>query len=169
MTIAFRRLGADDLPLMHEWLRREHVRRWWTERRTYEEVVEHYLPAIEGQEPTDLYLIVVDELPVGFIQSCTVADHPEYRDLVRVEDGIAGVDLFIAEPDLVGRGLGSEVLRRFVDEIVFTEASVHACIADPEVDNVASIRAFEKAGFARVREFVDPSDGRSHALVRRER
>jgi RimJ/RimL family protein N-acetyltransferase len=169
MTIAFRRLGADDLPLMHEWLRREHVRRWWTECRTYEEVVEHYLPAIEGQEPTDLYLIVVDERPVGFIQSYTVADHPEHHDLVRVEDGVAGVDLFIAEPDLVGRGLGSEVLRRFVDEIVFAEASVHACIADPEVDNVASIRAFEKAGFARVREFVDPSDGRSHALVRRER
>jgi aminoglycoside 6'-N-acetyltransferase len=169
MTIAFRRLGSDDLPLLHEWLQREHVRRWWTDRKTYAEVVEHYLPAIEGREPTDLYVIVVDGRPVGFIQTYQVADHPEYCELVQVEDGVAGVDLFIAESDLVGRGLGSEVLRQFVDEIVFTDASIHACVADPDADNVASLRAFQKAGFARIRDFVDPSDERPHALVRRER
>ena len=169
MKLEFRRLGSEDLPLLHEWLQREHVRRWWTERQTYAEVVDHYLPAIEGQEPTDLYVIDADGRPVGFIQTYQVADHSEYRKLVQVEEGVAGVDLFIAESELVGRGLGSEALRQFVDEVVFTNASVHACIADPDVDNIASLRAFEKAGFTRVREFVDPSDERPHALVRRER
>jgi aminoglycoside 6'-N-acetyltransferase len=169
MTVEFRRLAAADLPLLHEWLQREHVRRWWKDRETYEEVVEHYLPSVEGRDPTDLYLIVVDERPIGFIQTYKVADYPEYRDLVQVEDGVAGVDLFVADPDLVGRGLGTDVLRHFVDDLVFANESVHACIADPDVDNVASLRAFEKAGFRRVREFVDPEDGRPHALVRRER
>ena len=50
-----------DLPLMHEWLQREHVRRWWTERQTYEDLVEHYLPAIEGRESTELYFMLVDK------------------------------------------------------------------------------------------------------------
>jgi RimJ/RimL family protein N-acetyltransferase len=169
MTLGFRPLTEDDLPLMHEWLQREHVRRWWSERQTLEEVVEHYAPAIDGREPTDLYLIVVDGDPVGFIQSYEVADHPEYRELVQVEDGVAGVDLFIAQPELVGRGLGTDVLRQFVDDRVFSDTNVHACIADPDIDNIASLRAFEKAGFARVREFVDPSDARQHALMRRDR
>src|SRR5439155_12365582 len=119
MTIAFRRMNADDLGLLYEWLQRDHVRRWWSKRETYEEVVEHYLPAIEGRKPTDLYLILVDERPVGFIQTYHISDHPEYRELVDVEEGVAGVDLFLAEEALTGRGLGSRVLAEFVGEVVF--------------------------------------------------
>jgi RimJ/RimL family protein N-acetyltransferase len=169
MKLEFRRLTAEDLPLFHEWLQREHVHRWWSERESYDDVVEHYLPSIEGREPTDLYSIVAHERPIGFVQTYKVADHPDYRDLVEVEDGVAGVDLFIAEPELVGRGLGTEVLRQFVDDVVFSDPAVHACIADPDAENIASLRAFEKAGFAQVRLFVDPSDGRPHTLLRRER
>jgi len=47
--------------------------------------------------------------------------------------------------------------------------STLACTADPDVKNTASLRAFEKAGFRAVREFVDPDDNELHALVRRER
>jgi len=95
VRVAFRPLSASDLPLVHDWLQRGHVRRWWTDRETYDEVVQHYLPAIEGSEPTDLYLILSDNQSVGFIQTFRVSDHREYRDLVAVEDGVAGVDLFI--------------------------------------------------------------------------
>ena len=170
MRIGFRPLIADELPLMYEWLQREHIQRWWTGRETYDEVVQHYLPAIEGSEPTDLYLILSDGLPVGFIQTYRVSDYPEYRDLVAVEEGVAGVDLFVAEPELTGRGFGSEALRRFVADVVFSNPAIHACIADPDAENVASLRTFGKAGFRVVRQFVDPSDDdRLHALLRLER
>jgi len=86
VKIAFRSLTASDLPLLHDWLQREHIRRWWTDRETYEEVVQRYLPAIEGSEPTDLYLILSEGQPVGFIQTYRVSDNPEYRELVDVED-----------------------------------------------------------------------------------
>ena len=170
MRIAFRRLTAADLPLLHEWLQREHVRRWWNEHETYEQVVEHFLPAIEGREPTDLYAILGNARPVGFIQSYRVWDQPEYRELVEVEEGVGGVDLFLADPALIGRGLGTKVLQQFVSDVVFANADVHACIADPDAENHASLRAFEKAGFRVVREFVDPEDdGRLHTLVRIDR
>ena len=42
--LEFRPMVADDLRLLHDWLQRPHVRRWWGERRTYEDVVAHYLP-----------------------------------------------------------------------------------------------------------------------------
>jgi hypothetical protein len=35
--------------------------------------------------------------------------------------------------------------------------------------NTASIRAFEKAGFRRTGEFVDPEDGQLHAVVQLDR
>jgi aminoglycoside 6'-N-acetyltransferase len=170
VKIGFRPLTAGDLPLLYEWLQREHVQRWWTDRETYDEVVQHYLPAVEGSKPTNLYLILSDEQPAGFIQTYHVADYPEYRELVAVEDGVAGVDLFVADPELTGRGLGSEALSRFVTDIVFSEPEIHACIADPDAENLASLRAFEKAGFRVARRFVDPTDhDRLHALMRLDR
>jgi RimJ/RimL family protein N-acetyltransferase len=172
VNVAFRPLRRADLRLMHEWLQREHVRRWWDDHETYEDVVEHYLPALEGGRPVDLYLILLDASPVGFIQTYVVDDHPEYAERVGVGAGVAGVagvDLFIGEEELTGQGLGVEVLTRFVGDIVFAKPATSACIADPDVRNTASIRAFEKAGFRRVGEFFDPSDGERHALLRLDR
>jgi aminoglycoside 6'-N-acetyltransferase len=170
VTLDFRALTANDLPLLYEWLQRDHVRQWWTDRETYEEVVDHYLPSIEGSDPTDLYLIVVGGRRAGFIQSYRVSDYPEYQELVAVEDGVAGVDLLIGEEDLIGRGVGSEALTRFVRDVVFSDPGIHACIADPDAENRASLRVFEKAGFHAVREFADPEDrNRPHTLVRLDR
>jgi aminoglycoside 6'-N-acetyltransferase len=170
MTVAFRPVVASDLPLLHEWFQREHVQRWWNDRETYDEVVQRYLPAIEGNEPTELYLIVSENRPVGFIQTYRVSDHPTYRDLVEVEDGVAGVDLLVGEPELTGRGLGSEALVRFVRDVIFSRPDIHACVADPDAENLASLRAFEKAGFHIVRQLVDAGDrDRLHTLVRIDR
>jgi aminoglycoside 6'-N-acetyltransferase len=154
---------------MHVWLLREHVRRWWDEHATYEDVVEHYLPAIEGRRPVGLYLILLDGRPIGFIQSYLLADHPDFAERVGLGAGVAGVDLLIGEEELTGKGLGTEVLRGFVRDVVFAEPATTACIADPDVRNTASLRAFEKAGFRRVGEFLEPADGELHALVRLDR
>ena len=152
---------------MHEWLQRPHVRRWWSDHGTYEEVVEHYLPSIEGSEPTDHYIVFLDERPVGFIEIYLASDHPDYAALVGVGAGVAGVDLFIGEAGLIGQGLGTEIITRFVEEALFASPATIACIAGPDTRNTASIRAFEKAGFRTVKEFVE--DGEPHTLVRRDR
>jgi aminoglycoside 6'-N-acetyltransferase len=103
------------------------------------------------------------------IQAYLVAAYPEWEAVVQVGDGVAGIDLLIADQALTGRGLGTEVLRRFVRDVVFAAPGTTACIADPEVGNTASLRAFEKAGFRRVREFVDPEEGTTNVLVRLDR
>ena len=170
MEIAFCRVQADDLPLLHEWLQREHVRRWWgDDYATLEAVVEHYLPAIEGRDPSDLFLILFDGEPAGYIETYLVADHPEYEAHVQVGAGVAGIDLFIADEHNIGRGLGPRILQAFVREIVFAREGVHAVVAAPRLDNEASIRAFEKAGFERVRITTDPEEPGPHQLMRLER
>jgi aminoglycoside 6'-N-acetyltransferase len=162
---------ADDLRLLHQWIQRPHALCWYGDHGTYEEVVAHYLPAIEGRDPTDHYIVELDRAPVGMVQTYLVADYPDYAELVGVTDRTtAGVDIIIGEEELTGKGLGTEVLRRFVDEIVFSRPETMGCVADPDASNIASRRAFEKAGFRPVREFVeDPGDGKVHVLVRRDR
>ncbi len=167
--IEFSALAADDLPLLYEWLGREHVLRWWGERGAYDDVVAYYLPSIEGSDPSDLYAIVVDGRPVGFIQTYLLADYPDHAMLLDAGAEAAGLDLFIADAELIGRGLGTEVIRSFAVGVVFARPETRACVADPDVRNHASIRAFEKAGFVRLRDYLDPSDGELHALVLLER
>jgi RimJ/RimL family protein N-acetyltransferase len=167
LALSFRAMEMGDLRLMHEWLQRPHIRRWWTNRTTYEQVVDSYSPAIQGEDPTDHYFVFLDGREIGFIETYLVMEYPEYASLIGVGEGTAGVDLFIADPALTGKGIGSEILRRFVSGIVFASETTRRCVAGPEAANVASVRAFEKAGFCLVRDFVE--DGNAHALLQLDR
>ena len=141
-----------DLPVVHEWLNRDHVSRWWRDSRRLDDVEGRYGPAIDGDEPTRMFVIEIDGRPAGSIQTYLVSDYPDW---IGDEPGVAGVDLFIAEEELTGRGLGTRVLAQFVRTVVFADPAVSSCVASPHAENAASIRAFEKAGFRPVREIIE--------------
>jgi aminoglycoside 6'-N-acetyltransferase len=163
-VIEFEPLRGEDLPLVRDWLGREHVRRWW--RDPIDEAIDKRRQGIaEGR--TEEYLILVDGRPVGMIQTYLVADYPDWAAIVGGEPGLAGVDLLIGEEDLVGRGLGPQVLQAFAREVVFARPDTNACVATIEEPNRRSWRAFEKAGFQHVRDVEE--DGLPHRLLRLDR
>jgi aminoglycoside 6'-N-acetyltransferase len=153
------------VPLVERWLGEEHVAPWWRE--PVEEAIEKRWAGIEGRRPTRQFAILVDGRPVGMIQTYLVDDYPEWAGLVQVGPDAAGVDLLIGEPDLVGRGLGAQVLAEFARDVVFADPGVHALVATVEEPNRRSWRAFEKAGFRHVRDVEE--DGLPHRLMRLDR
>ena len=163
--IEFRPLAESDLPLLRDWLKREHVRRWW--RQPIEQELAECRAAIEGREPTDYYVIVLDDRPAGMIQTYLVTDHPDWEAIVQVGDGVAGVDLLIGEADLVGRELGPRILAEFARGVVFADAGTAALVATVEEPNRRSWRAFEKAGFRHVRDVEE--EGLLNRLLRLDR
>jgi RimJ/RimL family protein N-acetyltransferase len=160
-VIEFRPLAEDDLPLVEEWLRRDHVARWW--RDDIAESLAEYRAALEGREPTDHFMIVVDGCAIGMIQTYLVSDYPEWEEVVQVGEGVAGVDLMIGEEELIGRGLGPQILSAFACDLV-AAPSIVATVEEP---NRRSWRAFEKAGFRHVRDVEE--DGDPHRLMRLDR
>jgi RimJ/RimL family protein N-acetyltransferase len=80
--------------------------------------------------------IVVDGAVAGLIQFSEELE-PKYRH--------AEIDLFL-DPALHGRGLGTEAVRRVVRHLIDDRAH-HRITIDPATENVAAIRAYEKAGF----------------------
>ena len=74
---------------------------------------------------------------------------------------------FIGEEDAIGRGLGPEILRAFISEVVFAQEGTHAVVAGVEPENMRSLRAFEKAGFRFAFDYEE--DGRPHTLLRCDR
>jgi aminoglycoside 6'-N-acetyltransferase len=164
-VIEFEPLRRAHLALLREWLGREHVRRWWPDP---EQSLRHYEEALAGRDVTEHYLIVVDERPVGMIQSYLVSDNPEWGATIQVEEeGVAGVDLLIGEEEATGRGLGPLILEAFMQQFVFASADTKACLATVEEPNRRSWRAFEKAGFRHVRDVEE--DGVPHRLMRLDR
>lgn len=162
--IEFEPLRHEHLELLGEWLRREHVRRWW---RDSEDSLREYADAIAGRDPSEHYLIVADGRRVGMIETYLVSDFPDWEAVVKVGQGVAGVDLLIGEEDAVGRGLGTEALRRFTQEVLFARPGLKACVASVDEENRRSWRAFEKAGFRHMRDVEE--DGRPHRLMRLDR
>jgi aminoglycoside 6'-N-acetyltransferase len=163
-VIGFEPLRREHLPLVTEWLRREHVRRWW---RDPEESLAHYQDALAGHDRTRRFRITVDGRPVGMIQTYLLSDEPEWGAVVGQEPNAAGIDLLIGEEDAVGRGVGTKVLAQFAREIVFARPETTACVATVDEANRRSWRAFEKAGFTHVRDVEE--DGLPHRLMRLER
>lgn len=146
--IAFRRLAADDLPALFAWLSKPHVRKWYAPApSSYAEVVARYGPRAEAGNAVRADVVLVDGSPVGYAQTYAVGAFPEYAAAIECGGDVAAMDLFIGEEARIGRGLGPRVIRRYVEEVVFADPSVRACVAGPTEGNAASIRAFEKAGF----------------------
>lgn len=168
-AIGFRRLGVDDLQQMFLWLIRPHVTKWYAPSPTsFAETVAKYGPRTQEGNAVEAFIVTLDGADVGYIQTYAIDIFPEYGERLGCEKGAAGVDLFIGEEQLLNRGLGAQVLRRFVEEVVFGANGAPACLAGPDEGNVASIRAFEKAGFTRWKT-VRMDDERIECVLRIER
>ena len=159
--ISFRRLAETDFPLMHRWLNSPEVARWVDlgGRRypDWETVVGKLTPRTDGAEAVRSYVIHYDEKPIGYIQSALNDDHPAYKEAFEVEDGTAGVDVFIGEEDYLHKGLGSFIIGKFLREVVFVVYDVNVCMIDPEPENTIAIRAYEKAGFRHTKTVWNPA------------
>ena len=159
----------EDLDLVRTWLLRPHVRRWYDDvpaEKYPDDTISDYREAMRGEDPTDLYLIKLDGRPIGQLQSYRVDDHPEYAAQVALGRPAIGIDLFIGEPGLVGRGHGPALIRAFLRDLAFPRYSVDLCVIGPTASNTAAIRAYEKAGFRFLKTYLEPdSREQEHYLM----
>ena len=76
-----------------------------------------------------------------------------------------GMDSLLGDGGLIGKGVGTEAISRFVTDIVFGRAPWPAVCAGPDPNNLASIRVLEKNGFT-FAGLIDTADGPEHLMVR---
>lgn len=144
MNFTFRPVSMLDVPLLHDWLNRPHVAERWDNATTLPEVEKRYRTHLDSGCVFP-FIVELDGKPIGFIQSynAELVGDGWWQD---EPSGTWGVDQYLGEESLLGKGVGSQFIREFTDDLLNT-SQVKRVITDPAPDNKRAIRAYEKAGF----------------------
>lgn len=163
MALRFERLTEADLPMLAEWLNRPHIAEWWADCKILAEVREQYLPTLTDHSTVLPYVAYQESLPVGYIQSYVAAGAGDGWWPDECDPGVRGIDQFLADAHSLGQGLGTQMVREFI-QFLFEDPAVTRIQADPAPTNLRAIRCYEKAGFRRV-GVVSTPDGAAMLMV----
>lgn len=134
-AVRFHPLKRADLSLLLKWLCDPTVLEFY-EGRDREFTPEQLQTKYFREDGVCRNLIELDGCPAGYLQYYPEASEP----------GRFGVDLFIGEPGLWGRGWGRTILDRLAAEL-FRNGGITSLQLDPRVENLRAIRCYRNAGF----------------------
>ena len=153
----FRPMSAGDLSLVQRWLETPEVVRWWGRADEQYALVSGDL----GHPDMDQFMVAIDKQPFAYIQCYPLSTWNQ--GFGSQPPATRGIDQFIGEPDMIGRGYGSGFIRQFVDALL--ASGIPRVVTDPDPDNIRAVRAYARAGF-RSEHLVDTPDGPALVMVR---
>lgn len=143
-----------DVVLVHRWMNSAHVAAGWQQDWPLQRWRAELATQLGGAHSLPC-VVSLDGRPIGYVELYRVI-RDALADCYPAHPHDLGVHVAIGEPDAVGRGLGSSLLRAVADGLLAADPRCLRVVAEPDVHNGASIAAFRKAGFVREREIVLP-------------
>lgn len=146
--IAFAAMTPADYPMLRHWLENPPMNEWWGEP---DREMAGIRAKVEGRDKTRPFIFFHEGEPAGYIQYWSVSDEVDGGHaaqapwLLELPREAVGVDLSLGRPELLGKGIGTAVLRAFLARL-FAEGHKTVSI-DPDEANPRAIRAYEKVGF----------------------
>lgn len=156
------------MTLLYDWFQEPIIKQWYANGTSwsFEDINQKYLPRVQGKENILSFIVYKDKHPIGFIQYYWLMahypegirdkNHPLFKSYQPNE--LVGIDLFLADRNNRGMGLGTKILNDFIQDL---PRSIRAIIVDPDATNHQAIRCYEKAGFKR----TDYSEDENYLLL----
>jgi len=159
-SISFRLLAEPDLPLLHQWQNQPHMFPYYQKKPiSLKEITAYYMPRILGQQKTYSHIAFLDAKPFGYIQCYKNMDDPEYAARKSLTDGL-GIDLYIGETSLLGKGFGQKMLQQYLKNVVFKIFPEETkCYIWHNLNNIAGLKCSKAAGFKFVMPVAEEKDG----------
>lgn len=154
---------ARDLESVHAWMNDPEVARYWEMAQPVEQIAAYLRQQVRSGHSTP-YIGCIDGVPMSYWELYRADLDPlAGHYMFRPRD--AGVHLLLGPSGYRGRGLGVPLLRAVTDWQLTVDPYASRVVAEPDVRNARSVRAFEQAGFRKARE-VDLPDKRAALMVR---
>jgi len=159
MNVQLRSASMDDWSMIRGWLAQPAIQEWWGPLTQTEGAV---LAAMKSDHAL-VRIIEVDEQPVGYAHAvdATLWGEQLPDDL---PPGTWDLDLFVAEPGMRNKGIGSAALRLLKQDVFDTTLAVAVCVF-PAITNEHAVRAYEKAGFIWQSVWNNPKSGPSWFMI----
>ena len=154
---AFWPMTSDHLPMIRRWLETPEVVHWWGE-------PDEQFALVSGDldhPDMDQFVVAMEDRPFGYIQCYALSAWNQ--DFGPQPGATRGIDQFIGEPEMIGRGHGSAFIRQFVENLLMS--GVPRIVTDPDPENIRAVRAYARAGFQSDRAIETP-DGPALLMVR---
>lgn len=170
----FKPIERSDFPLISEWLATPHVARWWNHDPSLPAIEADFGGCVDGTEPCDVFIALLDRIPVGLIQRYRFGAYPQYIDelahILQVPPQLTSIDYLVGPPDALGKGIGSAMIAALASRTWDDDPATPAIIVPVQADNHASWRSLVRAGFVRIAEGEltpdNPIDDAAHYIYR---
>jgi aminoglycoside 6'-N-acetyltransferase len=165
VSIRLFRDDPGDLGLLVSWLSQPHVHEWWDPDEpppSLDEAAGEYGILADPNSPTTPCVIELAGRPIGYAQFYRWSAFPDEVAEMALPAGEAsfGLDIFIGEPDLLGASLGPRAVALLCRHLA-RDRGAKEVLLTTELTNARAQRAYEKAGFVRIKEVweLDTRDG----------
>jgi acetyl CoA:N6-hydroxylysine acetyl transferase len=165
-TFALRRVDPEaDLDILHGWMNDLEVAEFWHLAGSRSEIADYLQGQVDSTHSTP-YVGVLDGDPVSYWELYR-ADLDRLSAHYDARPHDLGLHLLLGPVSARGRGLGAQLIRAVTRALLDADPEATRVVAEPDVRNTRSVRAFERAGYRRVADLALPE--KVAALVVRER
>ncbi|MCX4746501.1 acetyltransferase [Kitasatospora sp. NBC_01287] len=158
-----RLVRPEDLPLITEWMNDPAVDAFWELAGPPSVTERHVRAQLDGDGRSVPQLGLLNGEPISYWEVYRV-EQDRLAAYYPVEPGDIGLHLLLGPARSRGRGLGAVLLAAMAEHLLRTSPRV---VAEPDVRNTPSVRAFARAGFTSTGEIELPE--KRAALMMRER
>lgn len=157
----FKPLQEAHFPLLLKWLQTPHVKEWWDKDIlwTAQLIQDKYGTYTQGyklengvKKSIQSYIICFNGIDIGYVQLYDAHDFSREdasETLIGLPKYLAAFDIFIGEEAYIHNGLGSPIMKDYLEK--FVDPFFEACFVDPDSENISAIRAYKKVGFEHIK------------------
>ncbi|HWL23798.1 MAG TPA: GNAT family N-acetyltransferase [Ureibacillus sp.] len=145
--LTIRLMNVDDFELMVKWLNDEKVLEFYEEPPTnLDRVITKYGPRVEGKHYVTPCIVEYESQPIGYIQYYQIQEQDLERYGYSDNETIYGIDQFIGEIHLWGKGIGTRMIRMLLDHLHQSQ-DVSKVVLEVKKMNGRAISSYKKCGF----------------------
>lgn len=150
-NLTIRAMSESDYSYMAKWLNDDLVVEYYSPRLTLEEVIAKYGPRINNEHYVMPCIVEYKDEPIGYIQYYRTPKEQLEIYGYPVEESVYGIDQFIGEPSLWGKGIGTQMISSLLD-YMNSRLGVKKVVLNVKSSNNKAINCYKKSGFRFVKK-----------------
>jgi len=150
-----RNMNSNDFTLMVRWLNDSMVLEYYEESPlNLEKIKKKYGPRVEGTNYVKPCIVEHQNQPIGYMQYYEIQETELKEYGYPSNQKIFGIDQFIGETQLWGKGIGTSMILMFLN-FLSKNKSASRVVLEVKKSNIRAISCYEKCGFRKIKELND--------------